>query len=177
MLDSIPFEIKKSSRSRSLRITVRTDASVLITQPTFVSDEAVRIFVTAKRSWIEKAVAKYKSADILQIPKANKRDFDKYKREAKLLVLEKLRIFNEYYKSPFGMVTIKNQKSRWGSCSRHKNLNFNYRIVFLPEHLQDYLVVHELCHTKVFNHSRNFWALVEEKIPRATIAEFKRRVV
>ena len=177
MLDSIPFEIKKSSRSRSLRITVRTDASVLITQPTFVSDEAVRIFVDAKRSWIEKAVAKYKSADILQIPKANKRDFDKYKREAKLLVLEKLRIFNEYYKSPFGMVTIKNQKSRWGSCSRHKNLNFNYRIVFLPEHLQDYLVVHELCHTKVFNHSRNFWALVEEKIPRATIAEFKRRVV
>jgi predicted metal-dependent hydrolase len=177
MLDSIPFEIKKSSRSRSLRITVRTDASVLITQPTFVSDEAVRIFVDAKRSWIEKAVAKYKSADILQIPKANKRDFDKYKREAKLLVLEKLRIFNEYYKSPFGSVTIKNQKSRWGSCSRHKNLNFNYRIIFLPEHLQDYLVVHELCHTKVFNHSRNFWALVEEKIPRATIAEFKRRVV
>ena len=177
MLDSIPFEIKKSSRSRSLRITVRTDASVLITQPTFVSDEAVRIFVDAKRSWIEKAVAKYKSADILQIPKANKRDFDKYKREAKLLVLEKLRIFNEYYKSPFGMVKKKKKKSRWGSCSRHKNLNFNYRIVFLPEHLQDYLVVHELCHTKVFNHSRNFWALVEEKIPRATIAEFKRRVV
>lgn len=177
MLNLADFEIKKSARSRSLRITVRTDGSVLITQPTFLRDEAVQTFIEAKRDWIEKAVARYKSADILQIPKANKRDFDKYKREAKLLVLEKLRVFNEHYKSTFGKVTIKNQKSRWGSCSRHKNLNFNYRIIFLPEHLQDYLVVHELCHTKVFNHSRDFWALVEEKIPRATIAEFKKRVV
>lgn len=174
---SVEIVIKKSARSRSLRITVRADGSVRVSEPRFVSRETTLRFVEAKRDWIEKAIARQKSPSTLNIPKASKKDFEKYKKEAKLLVLEKLRVFNTHYKSTFNRVTIKNTTSRWGSCSKHKNLNFNYRIIFLPEHLQDYLVVHELCHTKVFNHSRDFWALVEETIPRAVIREFKTQVV
>jgi predicted metal-dependent hydrolase len=181
MLDAGDFIIKKSARARRVRITVKTDGTVVLTQPAFLSTETALKFARSKADWIQKTVAHYRRADILQIPKPSKRDHEKYKREAKLLVLEKLRIWSERYKTAhgisfrYGTVTIRNQSSRWGSCSKARNLNFTYRIVFLPEHLQDYLIVHELCHTVVFDHSRAFWALVQKEIPVTHIREFKKR--
>jgi predicted metal-dependent hydrolase len=169
------IHIKKSTRASRVRLTVRRDGTVLLTQPLHMSIETVLQFARQKEDWIARAIAYYKKADLLLLPKPSKRDYEKYKREAKLLVLEKLRILNEHYHFEFKKVSIKNQKSRWGSCSHEKNLNFSYRIIFLPEHLQDYLIVHELCHTKVLNHSRDFWNLVKEKIPIAHIREFKKR--
>lgn len=62
-------------------------------------------------------------------------------------------------------VRIRNVRSRWGSCSQKGNLNFHYKIAFLPPHLVDYVVVHELCHLREFNHSVRFWALVEARLP------------
>lgn len=66
---------------------------------------------------------------------------------------------------PFAQVSIKNQKTRWGSCSRAKNINLNYQLLFLPAHLVDYVLVHELCHTLVLNHSPRFWDLVGQHSP------------
>lgn len=65
----------------------------------------------------------------------------------------------------FNSVRIKDQRTRWGSCSSKKNLNFNYRILYLPRELAKYLVVHELCHLKEMNHSKAYWACVEEILP------------
>ena len=65
----------------------------------------------------------------------------------------------------FNKINIKNQKTRWGSCSKKGNLNFNYKIALLPQHLADYIIVHELCHLGEFNHSRSFWNLVAKVFP------------
>ncbi len=72
---------------------------------------------------------------------------------------------NQYYQLPIRKVFIKNLKSRWGSCSERGNLNFNYKLVFLPSELVDYVIVHELCHLREFNHSPKFWCAVAEVLP------------
>ena len=64
-----------------------------------------------------------------------------------------------------GRVAIRDQKSRWGSCSRKGNLNFNWKLIMAPPQALDYVVVHELCHLHEFNHSPRFWALVESQLP------------
>jgi predicted metal-dependent hydrolase len=89
----------------------------------------------------------------------------KYKEEARRLVAERIAIWNEHYKVAYGRTAIHDTKTRWGSCSRKGNLNFNYKIVFLPPHLADYIIIHELCHLKEFNHSPKFWALVAQTMP------------
>jgi len=73
--------------------------------------------------------------------------------------------FNRHYRFDFYGIRIKKMKTRWGSCSSKKNLNFNAKIVTLPDRLIDYIVVHELCHLQELNHSPRFWALVAQSLP------------
>jgi len=81
------------------------------------------------------------------------------------LVLARIDYFNQIYKLPIRRISVRNQKTRWGSCSQKGNLNFNYKIALISPRLADYIIVHELCHLKEFNHSPRFWALVTEAIP------------
>ncbi|MGI5841594.1 MAG: M48 family metallopeptidase, partial [Patescibacteria group bacterium] len=73
--------------------------------------------------------------------------------------------FNKNYGFKFGKITIKAQKTKWGSCSKKGNLNFNFKIMVLPKDIRDYIIVHELCHIKEQNHSNKFWNLVAMTIP------------
>lgn len=112
-------------------------------------------------------------------PRRKKRvskEYKLHKERARALVHERLAFFNAHYNFKIGKIAIRNQKSRWGSCSKKGNLNFNYRIVLLPAHLIDYVIVHELSHISEFNHSRNFWNLVAQAAPdwRKHRAELKK---
>lgn len=88
-----------------------------------------------------------------------------HKEYARALILERLAYWNQFYGVTYNRVSIRDQRSRWGSCSTKGNLNFNYRIAFLPLELRDYIIVHELCHRIEFNHSPAFWAQVARAIP------------
>ena len=95
----------------------------------------------------------------------NRSAYLKHKEAARVLVHERITYFNNLYQFEYGRVAIRDQRSRWGSCSRKGNLNFNYRIALLPPQLADYIVVHELCHLREFNHSKHFWNLVARAVP------------
>ena len=85
--------------------------------------------------------------------------------EYSLHVSKRASYFAAAYGLSYKKISIKRQKTRWGSCSRAGNLSFNYWITFLPSRLLDYVVVHEICHLKEFNHSRKFWTLLAETFP------------
>lgn len=88
-----------------------------------------------------------------------------HKEEARELVLARLTHFNQYYNFTYKRVAIRNQRRCWGSCTSLKNLNFSYRLLFLPPELLDYIIVHELCHLAELNHGERFWSLVAEQVP------------
>ena len=88
-----------------------------------------------------------------------------YLGSAKKLFSERLEQYTDKISVKVNMVWLKNQKTRWGSCSQKGNLNFNWKLVMAPTHIVDYVVVHELCHLRQMNHSKEFWKLVGTHIP------------
>jgi len=108
----------------------------------------------------------YKNISETEGVKAVKKTIQKFYREkAEEVIHDRLQFFNEHYNFRYNRVTLRDQKSRWGSCSRLKNLNFNWRLIMAPIEIIDYVVVHELCHLKEMNHSARYWALVAETVP------------
>lgn len=105
-------------------------------------------------------------AHIMFLMRRNRWQYMKVREHARALVHARLGYFNAVYGFSVGKVFIKNHKSRWGSCSEKGNLNFNYKIFFLPPALKDYIIIHELCHLGEFNHSSAFWTLVARAAPR-----------
>lgn len=98
-----------------------------------------------------------------------------HKEAARVLILSRLEQYNTFYNLTWNRVAIRNQRRCWGSCSAKGNLNFNYKILFLPPHLQDYIIVHELCHLTHLNHGKEFWDLVAQQIPhyKASLLELR----
>lgn len=175
---NIPYTCIRSSRARSMRITIYPTGEVKVTVPRLVPEFLVRRFVASREEWISRKVEEFKSRPVvpeqIQWGTGKRREYLAHKKTAHALAVEKVRHFAEKYGVQFGTITIRNQKTRWGSCTRKGNLSFSYRIVFLPEELQNYLVVHEVCHIREFNHSKAFWELVAQEVPKYT--ELRKRL-
>ena len=154
---------ERSRRSRGISISVRPGGEVHVRFPLLGLQRTAEKFVAKKAEWIRKTVARRK--EMIALPKSSKKHFLAHKESARKLILERLEHFNIQYGFSWKAVRIGRQKSRWGSCSRRGTLSFNYHLLFLPSEIRDYVVVHELCHLKEFNHSKNFWNEVARTIP------------
>ncbi len=159
-------EVHRSKR-KSVSMEIRPDKTVVIRAPKWMSDEEIDRFFTEKSGWIEKSIRKldeqrekYKDIEPLTAD-----EMQKLADKAGEVLPKKARLYAERLGVSFGRITIRNQRTRWGSCSSKGNLNFNCLIMLAPEYVQDYVVVHELCHLIEMNHSKRFWALVESVIP------------
>ena len=160
---TIPYTVRRSARAKHVRISVNCDGAVLVTRPAGIPFERIEEIVARKFGWIAGKI------DFLR--SLRQREDDRLwsigSRERVLLIScsRVLRIFSQRYGFAIGQISIRNQRTRWGSCSKRGNLNFNHRIVGLAPELVDYVVVHELCHLAELNHSKQFWKLVEQTMP------------
>jgi len=161
----IPYELKKSSRAKRLRVAIYSDSRVVVTVPRGVLNVFTKRFLKERAGWIVKKVEHFNKVGVRLPVTCDREDYLKNKNEARVLINERLEYFNQEYKYKYNRVSVKNQKTRWGSCSRSGNLNFNYKILFLNKEQADYIIVHELCHLGELNHSKKFWNLVEKTIP------------
>lgn len=162
---TIEYTLATSGRAKRLRLAVYQGGQFKVTAPKFLSLRAIEQFIIHKSHWVLKQID-----NLAQLPppvkiQSSRVDFIKYRVVAKKIARDKMRHFNTFYGFRWKKISIKNQKTRWGSCSKQGNINFNYKIALLPEHLVNYIIVHELCHLAQLNHSKQFWQLVAITIP------------
>lgn len=164
--EKIVYAVRSSARARCLRITIYPDGELSATLPRGFQLEQLENFIRQKANWILRKIRlAQKRKPSIYFPKSSRREYLKYKDQALELAKRNIEELNKAYNFKYKKISIRNQKTRWGSCSRKGSLNFNYKIVHLPEKYLDYIIVHELCHLKEFNHSKRFWNLVAEMIP------------
>ncbi len=157
------YTLKRSRRARTMRLAVHPGGSVVVTAPERVSESVIARFVEKNLAWIESAVVRMR--DRKELPVRGRKAYLKYKEEARRKISARVLGWCNAYGLSYGRIAIKDTTSLWGSCSRRGNLNFSYKLIFLPEELQEYVVVHEVCHLREPNHSRAFWGLVETSLP------------
>lgn len=162
---TLEYILKVSKVSRKLRIAVHGDGRCVVTAPHRASHTIIERFISEKAHWIFKKKEFFKKRQGVQILKSDTETYKKHRHQALEIITKKITQFNAIYRFPFTRISIRNQKSRWGSCSRCGNLNFNVKVALIPESLVEYVVAHELCHLQELNHSRAFWDLVSRTIP------------
>jgi hypothetical protein len=162
---NIDYTLKVSKRAKRMRVAIYCDGSCVVTAPKTIHQTIIEKFLIAKSQWVLDKIeyfSKFKG-DAWKI--GSQQDYLKYKDKALEIAESRIEYFNQFYGYKWNKITIKNQKTRWGSCSRKGNLNFNYKIALLPQKMSDYIIVHELCHLGEFNHSQRFWNLVAKGTP------------
>ena len=162
----ITYEIIKSSR-KTIAVEVRQDDSVLVRAPRNCPQSRIDTFLKEKQAWVLAKVEeqKEKEADSMKIQPLSEAEQRLYRDKAREIFEQKVSYYAQKMGVSYGRIAIRDQKTRWGSCSGEGNLNFNWRLIFAPAGVLDYVVVHELAHRKEMNHSPRFWRVVEDTMP------------
>lgn len=160
------YIIIRSSR-RTMALELRNDGQVIVRAPQGMTEMKIHAFVEQKRDWVlqnlEKINSRQDSGETL--PKFSEAKKNLYRRRAGEILGKRTAYFAKIMGVRYNRITIREQKTRWGSCSSNRNLNFNWKLVLAPPEVLDYVVVHELCHLKEMNHSSAFWHEVEAVVP------------
>ena len=162
--------VKSARKSYCLEITPSLE--VILRVPNKATEASIRDFFNSKAAWLDEklSVMEQRIRERSFEEKLSDTELERLKAEARELIPKRVGYFAEIMGAKYGKVTVRHQKSRWGSCSSKGNLSFNCLLLLFPEELLDYVVVHELCHTRHMNHSAKFWSEVEKYLP-----DYKRR--
>ena len=161
----LAYTVRRYKRSKHVRVGVRGDGTVQVSAPYRVSKVFIDAFVRKHEKWLRQQLEKLALRRESPLGTWSREAYLEHKEAARKIAHERAAHFAKAYGVSYGRIAIRNQHSRWGSCSAEGNLNFNYKIALLPQHLTDYIIVHELCHLLELNHSPRFWALVAQTIP------------
>lgn len=154
------------SNRKTISVELRMD-SILIRAPKGMSRREINFFLNKKRGWIEKHLTKMQDRKngLEQLPLFTMDEIRELTDKALVVISEKVKKYAPSVGVDYGRITVRNQRSRWGSCSSKGNLSFNCLLMLLSDDVIDYVVVHELCHRKYMNHSAEFYAEVERVFP------------
>jgi len=151
-----PVLFERSKRAKHLSISVLPFTGIRVAVPYGISFERAEKMVYAKINWIKKQLTKIKELQRKHEPfLRNALNIDRAMAGKKLI--RRLDELAKQHGFAYKKVFIRNQKTRWGSCSTGNNIYLNMKLLMLPEELTDYVILHELAHTRIKNHSRDFW--------------------
>lgn len=160
------YELIRSQR-KTLSIQVRQNGSLIVRAPVNMPKSTIERFLDEKSEWIRKNLEKIevrtKEPSLSEGLSEAKKGV--YRRRAKEVFSARAVFFAREMGVKFNHITVREQKTRWGSCSSDCNLNFNWKLILAPSEVLDYVVVHELCHLKEMNHSKAFWEEVKAVLP------------
>ena len=159
---SIPIIFVHSSRAKRISISVKAER-VRVAVPPSVSIKKAQDFVETKKEWIRKHVQRLN--ELKKNYQALTPSQNINRNQAKTVLIHTLDALAEKYEFTYNRVFIKNQKTLWGSCSHKNNINLNVKLILLPEQLREYIILHELVHLKVKNHSPAFWKELSRYCP------------
>jgi predicted metal-dependent hydrolase len=158
-----PVLLERSARARRIVISVRPRSGVRVAIPFRVPFETALEFLELKKEWVRRHLARLEREESRR--QALAESFSIVDGPAAAVRLKaRLRYLADRYGFDYNRVYIRNQKTRWGSCSQNNNISLNMKLVMLPQELMDYVILHELVHTRVHDHSRRFWAELDRYV-------------
>lgn len=164
----INIQIVRSNR-RTIGIQVNSDLTVIVRAPRRMSLKSIERFVEEQENWILKHIdimaERQRRMEEEPLIKLTEVEIKELGERAGLVIPKRVAYYAPIVGVDYGRITIRNQKTRWGSCSSKGNLNFNCMLMLAPNEVIDYVVVHELCHRLEMNHSKGFWEKVEQIMP------------
>ena len=157
----------RSSR-KTLAVQIRADGTVIARAPLRMPKDRILCFLSEKASWIRMQQGRMQEREKMRqqarihLDAAQEKEL---RERAKSVLAQRTAYFARQIGVTYGRITVRDQKTRWGSCSQTGNLNFNFRLILAPLEVWDYVVVHELCHRRQMNHSAQFWQEVAQVLP------------
>ncbi len=163
---NMEYQVIKSNR-KTLAIEIKPDGAVVVKAPMRASKLTIDFFVRQHESWILDKLDKMaaRKEEMGDVTKMTDKELNTLKKKARSLIIPLVEDYAEIMGVTYGQISIRAQKTRWGSCSMTGNLNFNCLLALCPESVIRYVVVHELCHRRHMDHSRAFWSEVSEYMP------------
>lgn len=162
------IEIIKSKR-KTISIEIKKDLRIIVRAPQSMSKKAINEFVEKNTDWINKNIERIKLRTAEEQkekqPAFTELEIKEMTEQAKKALPEISQRYAKIMGVKYNRISVKHQVTRWGSCSAKGNLNFNCLLLLCPEEVQEYVVIHELCHLKQLNHSPKFWAEVAKFCP------------